>query len=61
MTTHTEYHRPDSLEEALALLGRASPVTRPLAGGTRLSAGSRPPAALVDLAALPLAEIARPG
>ncbi len=59
MTTHTEYHRPDSLEEALALLGRASPVTRPLAGGTRLSAGSRPPAALVDLAALPLAEIAR--
>jgi CO/xanthine dehydrogenase FAD-binding subunit len=59
VTTLTEYHRPESLEEALALLGRASPVTRPLAGGTKLSVGSRPPAALVDLAALPLSAIER--
>lgn len=59
MTTQTEYHRPESLEEALALLGRPSPVTRPLAGGTRLPAGDCPPTALVDLAALPLSENTR--
>ncbi len=57
MTTTIEYHRPESLEEALALLGRASPVTRPLAGGTRLAPGAERPAAVVDLAGLPLAGI----
>jgi carbon-monoxide dehydrogenase medium subunit len=57
VTTPIEYHRPESLEAALALLGRASPATRPLAGGTRLTPGAARPAAVVDLAGLPLAGI----
>ena len=32
-----EYHRPDTLEEALALLNRAQVRTVPLAGGTVLN------------------------
>ena len=30
----SEYHRPQTLEEALALLGRTEIVTLPLGGGT---------------------------
>lgn len=59
MTNPIEYHRPESLEEALALLCRPSPVTRPLAGGTGLAPGAERPAAVVDLAALPLSGITR--
>jgi carbon-monoxide dehydrogenase medium subunit len=59
VTTSIEYHRPDSLEAALALLGRSSPVTRPLAGGTRLGPDVERPAAVVDLAGLPLSGIER--
>ena len=33
----TAYHRPGSLDEALKLLSRRSPVTVPLGGGTVLS------------------------
>lgn len=55
--TPLEYHRPDSLDAALALLARPAPVTRPLAGGTGLRGGNRP-AAVVDLAQLPLSGVA---
>jgi len=34
----TEYHRPEALETALKLLRRKTPATRPLGGGTILSA-----------------------
>lgn len=54
-----EYHRPASLADALALLGRSQPLTRPLAGGTRLAPGAQRPAAVVDLAALALAGVTR--
>ena len=56
-----EYHRPDSLEAALALLGRSAPATRPLAGGTRLLPGAKRPEAVVDLSALHLAGVERRG
>ena len=50
----TEYHRPQTLEEALDLLARPNPVTLPLAGGTSLN-GPRPDSiAVVDLQNLPL-------
>lgn len=50
-----EYYRPDSLEEALRLLARETPVTVPLAGGSaikRMMAGR--PVAVVDLQTLDL-------
>lgn len=49
-----EYHRPDTLEEALALLARQTPFTVPLAGGSSLNKPSRESFAVVDLQALPL-------
>lgn len=50
-----EYHRPGSLEEAVALLRRSDRVTRPIAGGTVLAASWRPGLeALVDLSQLSL-------
>jgi CO/xanthine dehydrogenase FAD-binding subunit len=55
--TSLEYHRPESLEAALALLGRNSPSTRPLAGGTGLRAAEKRPEAVVDLAQLPLSGV----
>ena len=51
----SEYHRPKTIEDALALLGRDDPLTIPLAGGTALNARPRPavlpagPFAVVDL------------
>ncbi len=51
----SEYHRPKTIEEALALLGRTEPLTLPLAGGTALNARPRlatlpqGPFAVVDL------------
>jgi CO/xanthine dehydrogenase FAD-binding subunit len=57
MPNLTEYHRPDTLVAALALLKRASPRTVPLAGGTWLNPrlGKQVPAeAVVDLATLGL-------
>ncbi len=51
------YHRPETLEDALALLRRADPRTRPVAGGLfvvpRAKAAAEP-IALVDLQALGL-------
>jgi CO/xanthine dehydrogenase FAD-binding subunit len=57
----TEYHRPTTLEEALKLIKRKSPVTRPLGGGSVLSAPSTESVAVVDLQALKLNKIALRG
>lgn len=50
----TEYHRPKTLEDALALLQRSQPLTQPLAGGTALVRPDSPAQAVVDLQALGL-------
>jgi CO/xanthine dehydrogenase FAD-binding subunit len=49
-----EYHRPETLQDALALLARTEPVTVPLAGGTALDRSSSQQLAVVDLQALKL-------
>lgn len=57
----TAYHRPQTLEEALGLLGRASPKTVPLGGGTLLSHSRADALEVVDLQALGLDRIADQG
>ncbi len=58
MRNVTEYHRPKSLEEALALLARRDVVTVPLGGGSALIAeGRRDVEAVVDLRDLGLSYI----
>ena len=57
----TEYHRPATLEAALKLLRRKQPVTRPLGGGTVLSAPGGNAVAVVDLQALKLNKISLRG
>lgn len=52
-----EYHRPKNLGEAFDLLGRVSPVTVPLGGGTTLSQNARDDVAVVDLQALALDQL----
>lgn len=59
MTPILEYHRPATIDAALALLGRASPRTRPLAGGAHYRRGIKWPEALVDLAELGLNAVER--
>lgn len=55
-----EYHRPQSLEEALTLLGRPDVRTVPLAGGTALLPNPDPDVqAVVDLQDLPLGKVER--
>ena len=49
-----EYHRPDTLEEALSLLARPQPLTVPLGGGSALNQPDSQPLAVVDLQALGL-------
>ena len=49
-----EYHRPRTIDEALALLARSEPVSRPLAGGTGIDRSAPQPVAVVDLQALGL-------
>ncbi|MBW8009878.1 MAG: hypothetical protein FVQ83_01370 [Chloroflexi bacterium] len=44
-----EYHRPDTLEQALALLARSNPTTLPMGGGSVLNAPSDEEVAVVDL------------
>jgi CO/xanthine dehydrogenase FAD-binding subunit len=53
----TAYHRPQTIQEAMALLGRPTPHTVPLGGGTLLSHGSPDAMEVVDLQALDLAQI----
>ena len=55
----TEYHRPQTLEEALKLL--AAPNTRPLGGGTVLSHPGDASFAVVDLQALGLNKLRKSG
>lgn len=50
----TEYHRPTTMDEALALLAREEPLTLPLAGGSALNRPSPEEFAVVDLQALGL-------
>jgi CO/xanthine dehydrogenase FAD-binding subunit len=57
----TEYHRPSTLAEALELLGRPQPETRPLGGGTVLSAPSAEHVAAVDLQDLQLNTVSLKG
>ncbi len=54
-----EYHRPESLEEALKLLARKEPYTVPLGGGTVLSAPNTEERAVVDLQLLELNHISQ--
>ncbi len=56
-----EYHRPDTLEAALALLERKSPPTYPLGGGTVLSRHAPEGSAVVDLQNLGMNAIERQG
>lgn len=52
-----EYHRPQNLNDALTLLARKTPITKPLAGGTVLSQKHKEQYAVVDLQALELGKI----
>jgi probable selenate reductase FAD-binding subunit len=56
-----EYHRPSTLTEALELLGRPQPETRPLGGGTVLAAPSAEQVAAVDLQDLDLKQVSLKG
>lgn len=57
----TAYHRPQTLEEALGLLGRPSPQTVPLGGGTLLAHSKAESLEVVDLQALGLDRIVESG
>lgn len=52
-----EYHRPETLDEALKLISRPDPLTLPLGGGTVLNAPHDGKFAVADLQALPLKTI----
>lgn len=52
-----EYHRPDTIEEALALLRRPGIVSRPLGGGSAIDRFGPESLAVVDLQRLALDEI----
>jgi CO/xanthine dehydrogenase FAD-binding subunit len=56
-----EYQRPKTIKEALQLLNRSTPPTRPLAGGTLLNCPGHEPVALVDLQALGLDSVEQRG
>jgi CO/xanthine dehydrogenase FAD-binding subunit len=56
-----EYHRPETLGDALALLSRPQPATLPLGGGTVLSQPGAEQYAVVDLQALGMNAIDRQG
>ena len=57
----TAYHRPQTIEEAIALLIRPSPKTLPLGGGTTLAHSQPEPIEVVDLQALGLNKIKKTG
>ncbi len=57
----TEYHRPQTLDEALNLIGRTAPRTVPLGGGTLLSHIVGDPVEAVDLQALNLNQVQKKG
>ena len=53
----TEYNRPSTLESALELLARKTPLTVPSPGGTLLNQKSDTDFAVVDIQALPLTKL----
>ena len=53
----TEYHRPESLEQALKLLAREGGHTLPLGGGTKVNRPSKKEFEVVDLQRLGLDEL----
>lgn len=53
----TEYHRPETVQEALKLLARPGMTTWPMGGGSHLNRPSKESFAVVDLQALGLDEI----
>ena len=55
------YHRPDSLNDALALLSRSDPLTLPMGGGTVISRLRKPDFEVVDLQRLGLNTITQEG
>jgi CO/xanthine dehydrogenase FAD-binding subunit len=57
----TAYHRPRSIDEALRLIGRSSPVTLPLGGGSVLSHQRGEDIEVVDLQGLGLNRTSRSG
>lgn len=56
-----EYHRPQTLAEAIDLIQRKQPLTRPLGGGTALNFRDEQPFAVVDLQSLGLDTLERQG
>lgn len=56
-----EYHRPNTLEEALTLLARKEPPTVPMGGGNYLSQMKQPEFAVVDLQSLGLNKVVSEG
>lgn len=56
-----EYHRPETMEEALRLISRPDPITFPMGGGTRINRPSENEFAVVDLQALGLDKIDHQG
>lgn len=56
-----EYHRPESIEDALSLLKREYPLTLPLGGGTVLNQPTQSTFAVVDLQALGLDQLSIAG
>jgi CO/xanthine dehydrogenase FAD-binding subunit len=60
-TVIVEYHRPQSLDQVLQLLGRAEPHTLPMGGGTTLNRPSAKSFAVVDLQGLPLNTVSQRG
>jgi CO/xanthine dehydrogenase FAD-binding subunit len=56
-----EYHRPETIDEALALLARENPITVPMGGGSVLSQKRTPDFAVVDLQRLGLDGITTEG
>lgn len=56
-----EYHRPQQLNEALALLSRKDPISLPIGGGTTLDRTSSEAIAVVDLQDLGLNQITLQG
>ncbi len=57
----SEYHRPETLEAALALLSRTTPMSIPLAGGTAIDRTGSQGLALIDLQSLGLDTISQRG
>lgn len=56
-----EYHRPQTMADALALLARTTPMTLPLGGGTILNRQDDADFAVVDLQSLGLADLIMEG